>query len=74
MSGHPHKGKRSEWFDCSSLPEIDGRYEYRRTEGAKVEQVSFVGWDWVVKIRSGLACIPAFMFSGQWRGLAERPE
>lgn len=65
MSGHPHKGNRSEWtFLYRQPPEEDGPYERRC-----LLRPEFGVWvaKWAGFISEGCA-------GCQWRGLAEKPE
>ncbi len=83
MSGHPYKGKRSNWFSLLDRPPtLVGWYEYScvvigvECEAAKVDEeglMSFYGTSvHVLKRLFGHQPKPCSFCI--WRGLAEKPE
>lgn len=76
MSGHPHKGKRSEWAICSALPPCTGEWELRpilapwRIQRAHL--MSNGGWIQIFKKQHWKITFDPKGW--EWRGLAEKPE
>ncbi len=74
MTGHPHKGRRSEWRNClKSPPALNGRYEL--TCASMKPGVVLVAYVTIYPSQ-----FPRTLWGRnicpycEWRGLAEKPE